>query len=89
LGARVVNVDAFARRLLKPGGEPWQEILREFCGAKWKRRHPAGPKFFPGDFLDAAGQPFPELPWVIQWMDPSAGTNWQATVFSSAKALAA
>ncbi|MCK5218773.1 dephospho-CoA kinase, partial [bacterium] len=58
LGARTIEVDRLARRLLKPGSGAWHEILWEFGGAKLAGRHIAGRNFKAADFQDANGRPF-------------------------------
>jgi dephospho-CoA kinase len=89
LGARVVDVDRLARRLLKPGEPAWHEVLKEFCGAHLIRKTIAGLPLLPADFADAAGQPLPELPWVITPRGEIIRNKLGATVFSNAASLKA
>ena len=52
LGARIIDVDCFARRLLKPGTLSWHEILWEFCGAKLHHKKNIKKSFVSEDFVD-------------------------------------
>jgi dephospho-CoA kinase len=87
LHARVVNVDRLARRLLKPGEPAWREVLKEFCGVRVRRRSPAAGRWQAADFIDRAGRPLPELPWVITPQGTVQRARLAATVFSNPAAL--
>jgi dephospho-CoA kinase len=87
LGARIVDVDRFAHRLLKPGTPPWHEILWEFCGAKLRHKKKMKEMFLPEDFVDKHNCVLPELPWVITTSGSIRRDKLGATVFSNAQAL--
>ncbi|MBN1594401.1 dephospho-CoA kinase [candidate division FCPU426 bacterium] len=87
LGARLIDVDRFAHRLLKPGGQSWHEILWEFCGVKMRNAKHLGSHYAPEDFIDAQGRSLPELPWVITPAGTIRRDLLGATVFANAKAL--
>jgi dephospho-CoA kinase len=89
LGARTIEVDRLARRLLKPGSGAWHEILWKFCGAKLDRKDIAGRNLKAADFKAANGRPLRELPWVINTAGTIRRDKLGATVFSSSRALAA
>lgn len=89
LGARVVDVDRLAHRLLKPGSPAWHEILREFCGAKLKEKNQLSPALTPGHFVDSSGKPLPELPWAITSAGAIRRDRLGATVFSNPEVLLA
>lgn len=89
LGARGVEVDRLARRLLRPGTAAWHALLREFCGARLKTPNVRRSRFAPGDFLDRAGRPLPELPWVISATGTVRRAHLAATAFSAPDRLRA
>jgi len=89
LGARVLDVDRLARRLLKPGEPAWREVLREFCGARSKTARTLPRRWRAEDFRDAAGCPLPELPWAITPRGTIRRTKLGATVFAYPAALQA
>ncbi len=89
LGARTIEVDRLARRLLKPGSRAWHEILWGFCGAKLRGQHIAGRNLKAADFKDAHGRSLPEIPWVINTAGIVHRDKLGATVFSNPRALAA
>jgi len=87
LGARVIDVDRFAHRLLKPGGQPWHEIIWEFCGAKLCNKSKLTLSLAPDDFVDSHGLPLPELPWAIDAAGVIRRDKLGATVFANPEAL--
>jgi len=88
-GARVVEVDRLARRLLAPGAPAWRDVLRVFCGARLRAPGARRTRYEPGDFTDRSGRPFPELPWAITSSGAIRRARLGATVFSDRALLAA
>lgn len=86
-GARVIDVDRFAHRLLKPESIGWHEILQQFCGAKLVHSHAIGESYQADDFVDQQNQPLPELPWVINSQGCIRRDKLGATVFASQESL--
>ncbi|MCD4813124.1 dephospho-CoA kinase [bacterium] len=86
-GARVVDVDRLAHRLLKPGGEAWREIIREFCGVKYMKKKGSPVSFLPEDFVDVQGNRLPERPWAINAAGVIRRDKLGARVFSDPASL--
>lgn len=89
LGARVLDVDRIAHRLLAPATPAWSAIVKEFCGARWRGSGPLRPPLAPGEFKDAQGRPLPELPWVLAPSGAIRRDRLGATVFANPAALRA
>lgn len=92
LGGRVLDADRIAHRLLRPGTPVWREIVKEFCGARWRARQRPGnlrPPLSPGQFADTQGRPLPELPWVLAPSGAVRRDRLGATVFADPAALRA
>lgn len=87
LGARVIDVDRFAHRLLKPESFCWKAILKSFCGVQPIRSFQYGHRYKGDHFIDQNGQALPELPWIIRSDGNIRRDRLGATVFSDPKAL--
>jgi dephospho-CoA kinase len=88
-GARIVDVDRLARRLLRPGNPGWHEILMEFCSCRLAGKLEPGRVLTPADFEDKRGQALAELPWVVDETGAIQRGKLGAIVFSRPEALEA
>jgi len=86
-GGRVIDVDQFAHRLLKPASSTWHEIIQQFCGAKLIKSKSLDNQYQASDFVDNNQQPLPELPWVINARGVIRRDKLGATVFANEEAL--
>ncbi len=87
MGARLIDVDRFAHRFLKPGSPAWQQLMQNFTGTKLCQPKKFGEAYKPSDFLDAQQQPLKELPWLINRQGLIQRDKLGARVFSDSMSL--
>ncbi|MEW6516726.1 MAG: dephospho-CoA kinase [candidate division FCPU426 bacterium] len=87
LGARVLDVDRLARRLLATGAPAWHEILDAFCEARWGKRRAVRPPLSPADFTDRRGRALDRLPWAVSANGAIRRDRLGAAVFADRRAL--
>ncbi len=87
LGARLIDVDRFAHRFLKPGSPAWHQLLQAFAGVKLRQPKSFNQPYAPEDFIDAQQQPLTSLPWLINQQGVIRRDKLGAKVFADSAAL--